>query len=76
MSIMTHILNEEASQTVLDVIMRNLVKEGKVSGLCLFWIHIVVAVFYYYYHYYYFYILNCASLILLDFSQLNKKYFP
>jgi hypothetical protein len=75
MSIMTHILNEEASQTVLDVIMRNLVKEGKVSGLCLFWIHIVVAVFYYY-HYYYFYILNCASLILLGFSQLNKKYFP
>lgn len=45
MSIMTHILNEETSQTVLDVIMRNLVKEGKVSGLCLFWIHVVVAVF-------------------------------
>jgi sister-chromatid-cohesion protein PDS5 len=34
MSIMTHILNEETSQTVLDVILRNLVKEGKVSGLC------------------------------------------
>ncbi|XP_062146859.1 sister chromatid cohesion protein PDS5 homolog B isoform X2 [Alnus glutinosa] len=29
MSIMTHILNEETSQTVLDVILRNLVKEGK-----------------------------------------------
>ncbi|XP_059435125.1 sister chromatid cohesion protein PDS5 homolog B isoform X2 [Corylus avellana] len=29
MSIMTHILNEETSQTVLDMIMRNLVKEGK-----------------------------------------------
>lgn len=45
MSIMIHILNEETSQTVLDVILRNIVKEGKVSGLCLFWIHVVVAVF-------------------------------
>lgn len=29
--IMTHIINEEASQTLLDVILRKLVKDGKVS---------------------------------------------
>jgi hypothetical protein len=45
MSIMTHIINEEASQTLLDVILRNLVKEGKVSDCVCFGFLLVVALF-------------------------------
>lgn len=43
LSIMTHILNEEASQPLLDVILRNLLKEGKVSVsvVCIFWLQVV-----------------------------------
>lgn len=45
LSIMTHILNEEVSQALLDVILRNLVKEGKVSthGISIIWLHTGIA---------------------------------